>query len=131
MNKFICDGCSKEYPIKEAVDVNTPNLAGIVMCKSCTKNTDDDTFTEYAKKYSNNVFKLCTECGEYYSTDSMHIRIANYSGDGLTKLIDLDEEDIAYFKNKYFPQLQNEMNDKINKLRETYTAKITDKQLGT
>lgn len=35
-NNFVCDGCGKEYPIEDiGSEVNTPQLAGIVMCKYC------------------------------------------------------------------------------------------------
>lgn len=35
-NKFICDGCGKEYLIEDiGYEINTPQLAGIVMCKYC------------------------------------------------------------------------------------------------
>ena len=36
-------------------------------------------------------------------------------------LIDLDEEDINYFKNKYLPKLNGEMDDKINRIKDEYS----------
>ena len=36
-------------------------------------------------------------------------------------LIDLDEEDINYFKNKYLPKLNSEMDDKINRIKDEYS----------
>lgn len=36
------------------------------------------------------------------------------------RLIILDEEDIQYFANKYLPKLQEEMENKINKIKEEY-----------
>ncbi len=39
-NKFICDGCGMEYPIEDSIDVNVPNLSGIVMCRDCMENRD-------------------------------------------------------------------------------------------
>ena len=44
----------------------------------------------------------------YYAGNEEHINI------------DLDDEDIEYFKNKYFPQLDNEMEEKINKIKQEY-----------
>lgn len=35
-------------------------------------------------------------------------------------LLSLDEEDIAYFMNKYLPKLQDELNEEINKLKAKY-----------
>ena len=40
--------------------------------------------------------------------------------DNMTSLIELDEEDIKYFTDKYLPKLQEEMESKINKIREEY-----------
>ena len=37
------------------------------------------------------------------------------------RLIDLDEEDINYFKNKYLPKLNCEMDDKINRIKDEYS----------
>jgi len=64
--------------------------------------------------------------GEYRYTDRSTYRVANIGADGYVKLIELDEEDIAYFKNKYIPKLQNELNDKIDKLKSQYSVKITE-----
>lgn len=36
------------------------------------------------------------------------------------ELIKLDEEDIEYFKNKYFNRLEEEMNEKINNIKNEY-----------
>ena len=36
-------------------------------------------------------------------------------------LVDLDEEDINYFKNKYLPKLNSEMEYKINKIKDEYS----------
>ena len=39
-DSFICDGCGKKYSIKElSREINTPQLAGIVMCKNCINET--------------------------------------------------------------------------------------------
>ena len=37
-----------------------------------------------------------------------------------SQLIDLDEEDIKYFENKYLSKLDKEMEDKINKIKKEY-----------
>lgn len=39
-NYFICDGCGKEYPIEDSIDVNTPNLSGVVICRDCIEDRD-------------------------------------------------------------------------------------------
>ena len=36
-------------------------------------------------------------------------------------LIDLDEEDVNYFKNKYLPKLNGEMDDKIRRIKDEYS----------
>ena len=41
-------------------------------------------------------------------------------GDGMTKLIELDDEDIEYFAKKYIPKLEEEMNTKIAKIKADY-----------
>lgn len=33
--EFICDGCGNKYLLDNAVEINTPNLAGITLCKKC------------------------------------------------------------------------------------------------
>ena len=39
-DSFICDGCGKKYDIKDlSREINTPQLAGIVMCKNCINET--------------------------------------------------------------------------------------------
>jgi hypothetical protein len=42
---------------------------------------------------------------------------------GPMKLITLDQEDIEYFKNKYFPKLEKEMNNKIEEIKKEYKEK--------
>lgn len=37
-----------------------------------------------------------------------------------TPVIDLDEEDLEYFKNKYFKKLDEELNNKISDLKKQY-----------
>lgn len=54
-NSFICDGCGKEYPIEEAIDINTPNLTGIVMCKNCTKNDDMNEENELSEELTKRI----------------------------------------------------------------------------
>lgn len=42
------------------------------------------------------------------------------SGRHLISVINLDEEDLEYFKNKYFKKLDEELNNKISDLKKQY-----------
>ena len=36
-DSFVCDGCGEVFTNEESIEVSTPQLAGIVMCKECMK----------------------------------------------------------------------------------------------
>ena len=65
----------------------------------------------YFKQKPTYTFHLCSDC-HYLGVDRL--------GDKYECLIDLDDEDIKYFKNKYFPKLDSEMEEKINKIKQEY-----------
>jgi hypothetical protein len=51
-----------------------------------------------------------------YRTNYTSLMLHNHT----RELIKLDEEDLEYFKNKYFNKLEEEMNEKINKIKVEY-----------
>ena len=70
-------------------------------------------------KVLSNIFNVSFYlCGDTYNKNE--IRIRNPFKNELLTLIKLDDEDIEYFKNKYFPKLDSEMEEKINKIKQEY-----------
>ena len=59
-------------------------------------------------------------CADVYKKGEIYIRNP-FKNESVT-LIKLDNEDIEYFKNKYLPKLQEEMQEKINKIKKEYGA---------
>lgn len=67
---------------------------------------------EFFNKLSDNIFYLGSRQS---GNNTFAIRL-----NGLFPLIKLDEEDIDYFKNKYFKKLDEEMEAEVNKLKKQY-----------
>ena len=69
------------------------------------------TSSDYFQRKETFSFHLCT---------SWNCPGALTYGNRYLQLIDLDEEDIRYFENKYLSKLDKEMEDKINKIKKEY-----------
>ena len=73
-------------------------------------NSNLKTVDYFAQKETYS-FHLCSE---------WHYPRGYRMGNRYEHLINLDEEDILYFMNKYLPKLDIEMEDKIAKIKEDY-----------
>ena len=69
------------------------------------------TSADYFQRKETFSFHLCT---------SWNCPGALTYGNRYSQLIDLDEEDIKYFEDKYLSKLDKEMEDKINKIKKEY-----------
>jgi hypothetical protein len=67
--------------------------------------------TDYLMQKETYTFHVCSE---------WHYPNGYIMGGSYRHLINLDEEDILYFMNKYLPKLDIEMEDKIAKIKEDY-----------
>ena len=63
-----------------------------------------------------------SESFSFHMCSEWHHPMSYAIGNRCTKIIDMDEEDINYFKNKYLPKLSSEMEDRISKIKDEYNA---------
>lgn len=79
---------------------------------------------KFKKELEANVKHRCaqgeTESFSFHMCSEWHYPMSYMIGSKYTNIIDLDEEDINYFKNKYLSKLRYELEDKVNKLKEEY-----------
>ena len=65
-----------------------------------------------------------TESFSFHMCSEWHYPMSYMTGSQYSNIIDLDEEDINYFKNKYLPKISSEMEDKIRKIKDEYNETI-------
>ena len=100
-------GCSSSYVSKLETQGMVPaanvfaRLVNVLECSDADYFQRKETFS----------FHLCT---------SWNCPGALTYGNRYSQLIDLDEEDIKYFEDKYLSKLDKEMEDKINKIKKEY-----------
>ena len=90
-------------------DINKPKIKEILEDKKSTYRMLNHSLTTYQ-------FALCS-----YANHGEGIQIMNNKWD---HLITLDEDDIAHIKRKYLPQLNREMQAKIDAIKMEYKEDI-------
>jgi hypothetical protein len=81
---------------------------------------------EFSKiiKESNNDGTIARFVLKGVAIDPRFTRLSFGHGDGMYSLIELDNEDVEYFKNKYLPMAANEMQEKIKEIKKSYEGTI-------
>lgn len=92
---------------KEKCDENNKNIP------LNNKLKEDKNWIDLLTPHISHNFYLCSVTN--YGTISIKI--------SYNRLIKLDKEDIDYFKNKYFPKLNDEKNVEIEKIKSKYNEK--------